>query len=37
MQAPVQRVNIEMLLPAYDGFIDQCKKSSREYVVLKTE
>jgi hypothetical protein len=31
----MQRVSIEMLLPAYDGLIEQCDESSREYAVLK--
>jgi hypothetical protein len=31
----VQRVDIEMSLPAYDRFIEQCEDSSREYEVLK--
>ena len=31
----MQRVSIEMTLPAYDGFIKQCEESSREYEVLK--
>ena len=31
----MQRVRIEMSLPAYDGFIAQCEESSREYAVLK--
>jgi hypothetical protein len=30
-----RRVSIEMSLPAYDGFIEQCQESSREYAVLK--
>ena len=28
-------VIIEMLLPIYDGFVDKCDQSSREYAVLK--
>ena len=28
-------VIIEMLLPVYDGFVDKCDQSSREYAVLK--
>jgi hypothetical protein len=28
-------VIIEMPLPVYDGFIDQCDQSSREYAILK--
>jgi hypothetical protein len=24
-----------MLLPVYDGFVDKCDQSSREYAVLK--
>jgi hypothetical protein len=31
----VQRVTIEMLLPAYDGFVEKCEEASREYAVLK--
>jgi hypothetical protein len=31
----VQRVTIEMSPPAYDGFIEQCEETSREYAVLK--
>jgi len=31
----VQRVTIEMLLPAYDGFVEKCEETSREYAVLK--
>jgi hypothetical protein len=31
----VQRVTIEMLLPAYDSFTEKCEESSREYAVLK--
>lgn len=31
----MQRVSIEMSLRAYDGFIEQCEESSREYAVLK--
>ncbi len=26
---------IEMPLPVYDGFIDKCDQSSREYAILK--
>jgi hypothetical protein len=32
---PMQRVSIEMLLPAYDALIEQCDQSSHEYAVLK--
>jgi hypothetical protein len=28
-------VIIEMLLPVYDGFVDKCDQSSREYAILK--
>jgi hypothetical protein len=28
---PVQRVTIEMSLPAYEGFVEKCKETSREY------
>jgi hypothetical protein len=28
-------VIIEMPLPVYDGFIDKCDQSSREYAILK--
>ena len=28
-------VIIEILLPVYDGFVDKCDQSSREYAVLK--
>jgi hypothetical protein len=28
-------LGIEMLLPVYDGFIDKCDQSSREYAILK--
>jgi hypothetical protein len=31
----VQRVTIEILLPAYDGFVEKCEETSREYAVLK--
>ena len=31
----MQRVTIEMLLPAYDGFVEKCEETSREYAVLK--
>jgi hypothetical protein len=31
----MQRVNIEILLPAYDAFIEQCDEASREYAILK--
>jgi hypothetical protein len=31
----VQRVAIEILLPAYDALIGQCEETSREYAVLK--
>jgi hypothetical protein len=31
----VLHVIIEMLLPVYDGFVDKCDQSSREYAVLK--
>ena len=31
----MQRVTIEMLLPAYDSFIEECEESSHEYAVLK--
>jgi hypothetical protein len=31
----VQRVTIEMLLPAYDGFVEKCEETSREFAVLK--
>jgi hypothetical protein len=31
----VQRVTIEMPLQAYDGFIEQCEATSREFAVLK--
>jgi hypothetical protein len=31
----VQRVSIEILLPAYDALIEQCDQSSREYALLK--
>jgi hypothetical protein len=29
-------LGIEMLLLVYDGFIDKCDQSSREYAILKT-
>jgi hypothetical protein len=32
---PVQRVTIEMSLPVYEGFVEKCEKTSREYAVLK--
>jgi hypothetical protein len=28
-------VIIEMPLPVYDGFVDKCDQSSREYAILK--
>jgi hypothetical protein len=28
-------VTIEMLLPAYDGFVENCEETSREYTILK--
>jgi hypothetical protein len=31
----VLHVIIEMPLPVYDGFIDKCDQSSREYAILK--
>jgi hypothetical protein len=31
----VLHVIIEMLLPVYDGFVDKCDQSSREYAILK--
>jgi hypothetical protein len=31
----MQRVNIEILLPAYDAFIEQCEETSREFAILK--
>jgi hypothetical protein len=31
----VKRVIIEIPLPAYDRFVEQCEESSREYEVLK--
>jgi hypothetical protein len=31
----MQRVTIEIPLPAYDGFIAQCEETSREYAILK--
>ena len=31
----MQRVTIEMLLPAYDGFVEKCEEGSRENAVLK--
>jgi hypothetical protein len=31
----VLHVIIEMPLPVYDGFIDHCDQSSREYAILK--
>jgi hypothetical protein len=33
---PMPRVTIEMTLPVYDGFMDECNPFSREYAVLKT-
>jgi hypothetical protein len=35
VSAPMQRVSIEIPLPTYDSFIEQCEESSREYEVLK--
>jgi hypothetical protein len=32
---PTVPVNIEMPLPVYDGFVDKCDQSSREYAILK--
>lgn len=31
----MHRVTIEMLLPAYDRFVEKCEETSREYAVLK--
>jgi hypothetical protein len=31
----VLHVIIEMPLPVYDGFVDKCDQSSREYAILK--
>jgi hypothetical protein len=31
----VKRVTIEMLLPGYDRFVEQCEPNSREYDILK--
>ena len=31
----MQRVSIEITFHAYDGFIELCEESSREYEVLK--
>jgi hypothetical protein len=31
----VQAVTIEILLPAYDHFVEQCDVTSREYAILK--
>jgi hypothetical protein len=31
----MQRVNIEMSLRVYDGFLEQCHQTSREFAILK--
>ena len=35
LSCPVLHVIIEMPLPVYDGFVDKCDRSSREYAILK--
>jgi hypothetical protein len=32
----MHHVTIEMLLPAYDRFVEKCEETSREYEVVKT-
>jgi hypothetical protein len=35
LKTPVQLVSIEIPLPAYDSFVQQCEDSSHEYAILK--